>query len=147
MSVYTRSLIAFCFGAIVLAGCAEQQPAINRVQPDYYEKSFFVGADFASASDDPEFYSQGTLIDVGYGAAQDGLFTSTYAQPLTRVKWSITENMLIARLAYERIANSDGKGAGKAITDGTVVAAYNIQSHFDIKRQYNRQTGEISNVI
>ncbi len=133
--------------ALTLASCAEQQAPINRVQPNYYDKSFFVGADFKGIQDDPEFYSQGTLIDVGYGAGQDGLFTSTYAQPLSRVKWEITEQRLIARLAYERVKDSDGKGVSKAINDGIVVASYRITSHFDVARLYNPQTGEQMNVI
>lgn len=128
-------------------GCAKERPAINRVQPDGYKKSFFVGEDLKSVADDPEFYSQGTLVDVGYGAAQDGLFTSTYAQPLTRVKWTVTEKMLIARLAYERIQGTDGKGVGKATNDGIVVAAFTIDKHFDVRRSYNAATGEQSNVL
>src|SRR3954468_3367559 len=94
-----RSLIVASL--TVLSACAKQQPPIDRVQPDYYDKSFFVGSDYLSASDDPEFYSQGTLIDVGYGAGQDGLFTSTYAQPLSRVKWTVQQELLVARLSYE----------------------------------------------
>ncbi|MDP3155451.1 MAG: hypothetical protein Q8N23_22455 [Archangium sp.] len=129
------------------AGCAIEQDPINRVQPNYYDKTFFVGADFQGVKDDPEFYSQSTLVDVGYGAGQDGLFTSTYAQPLSRVKWQVTEGRLIARLAYERVKDTDGKGVGKATNDGIVVASYPITSHFDIRRQYNPQTGEQLNVI
>ncbi|MBL8917486.1 MAG: hypothetical protein JNJ54_01380, partial [Myxococcaceae bacterium] len=140
-------LHAALLGALVASSCAQQQPPIIRVQPDAIDKAFFVGKDYLAASDDPEFYSQATLVDVGYGAGQDGLFTSTYAQPLTRVKWTVTEDLLIARLAYERIQGSDGKGAGKATNDGIVVAAFAIKSHFDIKRDYNAQTGEQTNVI
>ncbi|MBX5483544.1 MAG: hypothetical protein IRZ16_17110 [Myxococcaceae bacterium] len=147
MSVSIRSLLALSVGALVFAGCAQEQPPINRVQPDYYEKDFFVGADYLNANDDPEFYSQGTLVDVGYGAGMDGLFTSTYAQPLSRVKWTITEDWLIARLAYERIRDSDFKGTGKATNDGVVVAAYPILRHFDIQRSYNPTTGEQLNVF
>ncbi len=132
---------------VLLGACAQEQPLVNQVQPDYLDKSFFVGEDYLSASDDPEFYSQGTLVDVGYGAGQDGLFTSTYAQPLTRVKWSITEDLLIARLAYERVAGTDGKGLGKSTNDGIVVAAYKIKSHFDVMRTYNPATGELNNVL
>ncbi|MFO0587043.1 MAG: hypothetical protein U0441_05885 [Polyangiaceae bacterium] len=117
------------------------------MQPNALAKSFFVGADLAGSKDDPEFYFQTTLIDVGYGAAQDGLFTSTYAQPLSRIKWQITEDLLIARITYERVADSDGKGAGPASNDGVVAAAYPILSHFDIRRDYNPATGEESNVI
>ncbi len=143
----SRIVLTGALVALALAGCAEQQAPINRVQPNYYDKSFFVGADFQGTTDDPEFYSQATLVDVGFGAGQDGLFTSTYAQPLARVKWQVTENLLIARLAYERVYGSDGKGLGKSTLDGIVVAAYPIVRHFDIARQYNPSTGEQINVI
>lgn len=146
-SLAVRSLAAAACSAALLAGCAIEQEPINRVQPNYYDKTFFVGADFQGVKDDPEFYSQSTLVDVGFGAGQDGLFTSTYAQPLSRVKWQVTENLLIARLAYERVKDSDGKGVGKATNDGIVVAAYPITRHFDIRRQYNPSTGELLNVI
>lgn len=143
-----RKTLFVAASLLVAASCAKQQEPINRVQPDYLDKEFLVGKDYLNANDDPEFYSRGTLIDVGYGAGQDGLFTSTYAQPLTRVKWTIQENLLVARLSYERIADSDGKGvAGKSTNDGIVVAAYTISKHFDIKRDYNPATGEQLNII
>ncbi|MHB8874034.1 MAG: hypothetical protein ACYC8T_10145 [Myxococcaceae bacterium] len=141
-----RALLAALAGFLAVS-CAQERPPIVRVQPNYFEKSFFIGKDFQGTSDDPEFYSLGTLVDVGYGAGQDGLFTSTYAQPLTRIKWTVQENLLIARLAYERINGSDGKGLGKATNDGIVVAAYPIESHFDIQRNYNPATGEQTNVL
>jgi hypothetical protein len=128
-------------------GCAEERAPINRVQPDALAKSFFVGNDLVDTSDDPEFYAQGTIADVGYGAAQDGLFTSSYAQPITRVKWEIREDQLIGRITYERIADSDHKGVGAASKDGQVAYVYPIRSHFDIRRDYNPSTGEESNVI
>ncbi len=134
-------------GLAALAACAEERPPINRVQPDALPKSFFVGEAYHDPSDDPEFWSQATLVDVGYGASQDGLFTSTYAQPLTRIKWVVQENLLVGRLTYERIADSDGKGAGAASDDGVVVAVYPIVSHFDIQRDYNPATGEQLNTI
>lgn len=130
-----------------LAGCAEERPAVNRVQPYALDKRFFVGEDLQGPHDDPEFWTQGTLIDVGYGAAQDGLFTSTYAQPMSRLRWQILEDLLLGRLAYERIEGSDGKGAGKAVNDGVIVVAYPIKKHFDIVRAYNPTTGEELNVI
>jgi hypothetical protein len=147
--LWTRALL---IGAIGLAagssaGCVEERAPINRVQPNALAKSFFVGADLSGSKDDPEFYFQTTLIDVGYGAAQDGLFTSTYAQPLSRIKWQITEDLLIARITYERVADSDGKGAGPASNDGVIAAVYPILTHFDIRRDYNSATGEESNVI
>jgi hypothetical protein len=134
-------------------GCAQERPAINRVQAFALQKSFFVGQKLEDPSDDPEFYMRGTVVDVGYGAGSDGLFTSTYAQPISRVKWEITESLLNARLAYERIAGSDGKGlpynglTKKPSNDGQIVASYKISSHFDIQRAYNPTTGEPLNVL
>ncbi len=133
--------------AAIVSGCAQERAPINHVQPYALQKSFFVGANLIDTSDDPEFWARTTVTDVGYGAAQDGLFTSTYAQPLSRVKWQITEDLLIARLSYERIAGSDGKGVGKMTENGIIVAAFAIKSHFDIKRAYNSTTGEQYNVI
>jgi hypothetical protein len=161
---WTRRLgLAGLVGAVVWAsvGCAQERPPINQVQPNALSKHFFVGADLSDKSDDPEFYMRNTVIDVPYGAAQDGLFTASYAQPLSRVRWEIQENALIARLTYDRIQNSgnqaataqnngamppDGKGANR-VDNGQVVAMFAIQSHFDIRRSYNPQTGEEYNVI
>jgi len=143
----TRLVSATLLAALIFGGCAEERAPIDRVQADALKKSFFVGELLSDTSDDPEFYAQGTLIDVGYGASQDGLFTSTYAQPLSRVKFVITEEALIARLTYERIEDSDGKGAGPTSTDGTIVAIYPITSHFDITYAYNPTTGEKLNIL
>jgi hypothetical protein len=147
--LWTRALLLGAIGLAAgsTAGCAEEREAIMQVQANALAKSFFVGADLQGSADDPEFYYQTTLVDVGYGAQQDGLFTSTYAQPMSRIKWQVTEDLLIARVAYERIEDSDGKGAGPTSNDGIVAAIYRIQSHFDIRRAYNPATGEESNVI
>ena len=128
-------------------GCAEEREPINRVQANALAKSFFVGDRLLDSSDDPEFWTQGTLVDVGYGANQDGLFTSTYAQPASRIKWVVTEDLLLGRLTYERIEGSDGKGAGAHTDDGIIAVAFRIQSHFDIRRAYNPSTGEELNII
>jgi len=134
--------------ALIAFGCAEERPAIDRVQPYALQKSLFVGEDLADPADNPEFWTQGTLIDVGgYGAAQDGLFVSTYAQSMSRMKWQITEDTLLGRLAYERIEGTDGRGVGPATNDGTVVVAFRIEKHFDIVHAYNPTTGEKLNII
>jgi hypothetical protein len=138
-------LIGLAAGGTV--GCAQERPPISRVQADALAKSFFVGTKLNDDSDNPEFYARGTVVDVGYGAAQDGLFTSTYAQPVSRIRWHIQQDMLIGRISYERIDGSDGKGAGTASNTGVIAYAYPITSHFDIRRDYNPTTGEESNVI
>lgn len=129
------------------SGCAEERPPINRVQPYALEKSWFVGEDLLDPKDDPEFYHQATLIDVGYGAAQDGLFTSTYAQPMARLKWEVTEGLLLGRIAYERIEGTDGKGVGGPVNDGIIAVAFKIEKHFDIVNAYNPTTGEKQNIV
>ncbi len=137
----------------LVTACAQERDAINRVQPNVVSKTFFVGEDLVDITDDPEFYMRGTLVDIGYGAAQDGLFTSTYAQQVSRIRWEITEDYLNARLAYERIAGSDGKGnqwnglTKKTTNDGQIAASFKIISHFDISRSYNPVTGEELNII
>lgn len=141
---FAAVLGAVAYGSI---GCAEERDPINRVQPQALPKSFFVGADLQGAGDDPSFYARGTVVDVGYGASQDGLFTSTYAQPVARIKWEITERQLIGRLDYERLNDSDGKGVSGPKPNGIVAYAYPIESHFDIRRDYNASTGEEGNVI
>src|SRR5262245_49590430 len=78
-------------------GCAEERPSINRVQANALAKAFFVGDDLAAAADDPEFYMRTTVIDVPFGSDGNGLFTSSYAQPVVRIKWEITEDLLLAR--------------------------------------------------
>jgi hypothetical protein len=138
-------LIGLTAGGTV--GCAQERAPISRVQADALAKSFFVGMKLADDSDNPEFYARGTIVDVGYGAAQDGLFTSSYAQPVSRIRWHIQQDMLIGRISYERINGSDGKGTGKASSDGVIAYAYPITAHFDIRRDYNPTTGEESNTI
>jgi hypothetical protein len=153
-----RCTWVFSFAAVVVGligawGCAKERPPINRVQADALDKSFFVGPDLQSTADDPEFYKRGTVVDVAYGAAQDGLFTSSYGEPMSRIRWEITENTLNARLSYERITGTDDKGNQyngvqlKASNDGQIVASYKITSHFDIKNDYNPQTGENLNIV
>lgn len=131
---------------LVVAGCAEERAPINRVQPNAIPKQFFVGESLEDRDDDPEFYMRNTVVDVSAGAGSDGLFTSSDAQPVSRVRFEITEDLLVARLTYELVDNTDGKGARRT-PDGQIVAAFTIQSHFDIQRDYNSVTGEDTNVI
>jgi hypothetical protein len=125
-------------------GCAQEREPISRVQADALEKRFFV-EELANPDDDPEFFMRVSVVDVPAGAGTDGLFTNSDAQPTTRIRWEITEDLLLARLTYERIDGTDGKGVRRT-PDGQVAAAYRIQSHFDVRRDYNPSTGEELNV-
>jgi hypothetical protein len=135
------------FGAVwVLAtGCAESRPPINRIQAGALDKSFFVGANLSDPSDDPEFYMGHRIIDEPYGVGQ-GFWMYQSMGSLARVKWEIQETLLIARLTYERVQNSDFHGS-RTTDNGQIVAEFAIESHFDIIHDYNPQTGEQLNVI
>ncbi|MBL9022670.1 MAG: hypothetical protein JNL21_10755 [Myxococcales bacterium] len=139
--------LALSLAAVGANGCAEEREPINRVQPNALAKSFFIGEDFVDTGDDPAFYARAVITDVGYGAAQDALFTSTYAQPVSVIKWEVTEDLLIGRIVYNRIIGADSEGDGPSSIDGTVAYAFPILTHFDIRRDYNPSTGEETNVI
>ena len=150
MSVFSSfvrkaSLALLVLGCAASAGCAEERDPISRVQAGSMPKSFFVGA-LHDPADDPEFYMRTTVVDVAAGAGSESLFTSSDAQTLVRIRWEVTETELLARLTYEEVADTDYKGARRT-PDGQVVAAYAIQKQFDIRRDYNPQTGEELNVI
>ena len=137
---------------LVLLGatsCASERAPINRVQANALKKSFFVGENLSDPTDNPEFYYRPTIVDVDYGAGGDELFTASGAQTIARVSFEVTEDLLLARLTYERIADSTGNGTPNSPdqNSGQIVAAFKIESHFDIKRSYNTTTGEELNVI
>lgn len=165
---------ALALGCVVSGsgGCAAERDPISRVQVGALPKSFFVGAKFEDAADDPEFYFRTTLVDVSAGAGSESLFTSSDSQPTVRIRWEVTETNLIARLAYELVDNTDGKGTSptdtparndekkssagpdgaakapaRATSDGQIVASFEIEKHFDIRYTYNAETGEENNVI
>ncbi|MBW2528262.1 MAG: hypothetical protein JRI23_29065 [Deltaproteobacteria bacterium] len=142
----SRSVALLLVVLAVSVGCAQEREPINRVQADVVSKAFFVGDDLVDPADNPEFWTQATLIDVGYGT-QGYLLRSTFTMAPARIKWEITEDLLLGRLAYERIDDTDGKGIGGPTPDGQLVVAYPIKSHFDIRRAYNPSTGEELNVI
>ena len=132
----------------VLGGCAQERYQIVRIQAGALAKSFFVGA-LADPNDDPEFYMRTSVIDVDSGAGSGGLFTSSDSEPVMRVRFEITETLLNVRLSYEMIQDTDHKGVQSTpgAHDGQIVAAYKIDKHFDIRRDYNSSTGEEYNVV
>lgn len=144
-------------------GCATERDPINRVQSNAVPKSFFVGEKFDDPSDDPEFYARTMVIDVPYGeSGSDFLMFTNTINSVSRIKWNFAEDgqFLEGRLAFERIEGTDGKGlevkqpndgrttaGGYKQNDGIVVYKFRVQSHFDIRRAYNSQTGEETNVV
>ena len=148
-SFIRRLLICAVVVLLGATGCASERAPINRVQANALKKSFFVGDDLASPKDNPEFYYRPSIVDVDYGASQDELFTASGAQTIARISFEITEDLLVARLTYERIADTTGNGTPSSPdqNSGQIVAAFKIESHFDVKRSYNATTGEELNIV
>jgi hypothetical protein len=146
--------------ALLGGSCASERASINRVQANGLKKEFFVGtpvldpqtgtqqldANGVPMRSAPEFYMRTTVVDAATGAGNDGLFTSSDSQPTSRVRFEITEKMLLARLTYELVQDTDYKGARRT-PDGQIVASFAIEKHFDVKRDYNPTTGEPLNVL
>ncbi len=130
--------------ATVSFGCAQERDPINKVQANALAKTFFVGPNLSDPSDDPEFYASTTVVDVPFGV-QASVYTGATGS-LARIKWEISEKVLNARLTYETVNGVDGKG-NRTTNSGAVIASFDIDSHFDIKRDYNPQTGEELNVV
>ena len=121
---------------ILAAGCAEERPAIDRVQPNAILKSQFAG----------EWYYQRTVVDVP--AANGFTFVgNTDHSGMSRVTWDIQEDFLYARRTTELIAGSDGKATAGSTYEGEVIAAFKIEKHFDIVNAYNPTTGEQLNIL
>lgn len=123
-----------------LSGCAQDVPDIDRTQPDKVEKSHFLN--------DDEWYYRQTMVDTDQVANIGGMGAfEGYEGQLTRVRWSITEDALIA---WSTVEPAEGVYDGQldpANRRVGVVAMFPIQSHFDVERSYSSATGEQSNVI
>ena len=130
-------LVAIAYVLPFTAGCAEERLPIVRVQANTLAKSFFV-RDLADPGDDPEFYMRTSVVDAAAGAGSDGLFTSSDAQPTVRVRGT-SRKALLARLTYELVEGTGRQGRAPRAR-GQVVAAYVIEKHFDIRRDYNQTT-------
>ncbi|MCL2824338.1 MAG: hypothetical protein FWD57_10125, partial [Polyangiaceae bacterium] len=124
-------------------GCAKERDPINRVQPNVYAKSFFVGEDLHDSADDPEFFMRTYVVNSSY---EQPTFWYGTGSGLDRVRFEITENMLLVRKAFQYSRGRDEKGVPGGDPNGTVVAAYRIINHFDISTEYNPITGENTNV-
>ncbi len=149
-------LVLLAASACLTAACAEERDPISRVQPNALPKTFFLGQDLKSAADDPEFrmksFVAGSSVNQGQYAIGD--FSA-----VDRIRWEITEGMLIARRSYQESPGADNRaitpGDAKGSTDnnvtgantGTIVAAFKIDKQFDVRRDYNANTGEETNVV
>lgn len=124
--------------AVQMSACAPRADDINKVQPGYLRKAIFqTGDEWYYRRTVAKSETTNSIIVEGSG---DGY--------LTRVKFEVQEDYLLARKAYEGIPGSTmAEEQGSDLYEGTVVAAWPIQSHFDIQRGYDPATGNETNVI
>jgi hypothetical protein len=125
-------LALFAALSLTLAGgaCYPTAYDIDRVQPNYHDKDAFTG----------EWYARGLVVDKQYPHSMvfEGLEGDT-----DRIRWEITENRLLGFRSYAKVAGGESDNPGGQ----TLVVAFPIESHFDIRRQYNAQNGAENNVI
>ncbi|MFO0664529.1 MAG: zinc-dependent metalloprotease [Polyangiaceae bacterium] len=143
--------LLFIVGACALfSGCAGERDPVNRVQPNALPKSFFLGEDLVLPTDDPEFRMKAFTID---SSKDQSAFTIGEFTAVDRIRWEVTEDLLLARRSYQEVDGADSRIKAKTSRGfpskptGTIVGAFKILSHFDIVREYNAQTGEENNVI
>ena len=142
------------------AQCAEERAPINRVQPDFLDKRDLIPTEYAALTAgaapgaltpamrarEPVFHTQTTIIAK---PTTGGFVGVTDYSPLEKVRWEVTENVLLARRAFGYVRNTPAApaGIGERVDAGAVVAAFAIRAHFDIRRSYNESTGEENNVV
>jgi hypothetical protein len=151
--------LAFALSAMAVlssAGCMQERPAINRVQPNFVDKNDFIPVEYAALTTtgqtpeeltprmlarEPVFYTQTTIIAKPTHGGFTGMTQYTAAD---KIRWEVTENFLLARQAWEYVhgAPIGADGIGRNVQNsGNVIAAYRIESHFDIRRDYTPTTG------
>ncbi|MBN2360971.1 MAG: hypothetical protein JXR83_16060, partial [Deltaproteobacteria bacterium] len=122
-----------------LAACPKEREPINRVQPNAIDKQLLDG----------EWYYQRTVVGTPAGT----VFTPIGMADLggvERVIWDIQEHFLYARRTTELVIGADDRTSSQREDRpyrGEVVAAFAVQSHFDIANSYNDVTGEQYNVL
>jgi len=131
-----RVWVAAALAAGVLNGCGFDLGDIDRTQPNKLRKEVFTG----------DWYYRQTVLSVPY--ASGVTFAGEQNDPTELIRWDIQERFLIAYRAYDLIAGTDTPSVlpGDKPTN-TPVAVFAIESHFDIQREYNAQTGEQTNVL
>ncbi len=128
---FGAALVALA-AAVAVAGCATYQEERDTTQPGKLQKAAFA---------DGPWYTLRTVIDSPYEAS----FTFIgEAGTMEKIQWDIQEDYLYAYRTYEFVTGTDGarKEQDGNSFRGEPVAAYKIQSHFDLWHQYNAVTGE-----
>ncbi len=139
------NLLGWLLLGLLLPSCGEEAAPVNRVGVNVVDKALFTGS----------WYYTRTVIDVDYEAAGFGTYPGDSAMDFAagdlasvpRIRWVVDEHYLYAFRDYELIEGGDGEPREPGTELGHPVAAFHIESHFDIRRTYNANTGEEYNVV
>lgn len=137
-------LVVLSLALGLTAGCGTDE-AINRVGVNVVEKRMFEGS----------WYMSRTVIDVQYEAGKTGTFPGDAASDqggggfagVPRIRWVIDENFIYAYRDYELSQGADGAPRDPGTFLGQPVAAFKVEKHFDVRREYNATSGEEQNVV
>lgn len=147
-----KRLMVVMVAAVALGACNQRQDHLDRVQTNLVDKDIFQG----------EWWVLETVVDADGDATAIGLGASFYVFPggsgwtdyaldsgespvIGKIRWVIDEDFLFAYRSYELIdgGNDDGRDSDFR---GQPIAAFAIDAHVDIRRDYNGLTGEEANV-
>ncbi|MDF1563802.1 MAG: zinc-dependent metalloprotease [Deltaproteobacteria bacterium] len=125
-----RSLITLLALAAFGAGCSVYQPLRDTTQPMKFKKS--------ALETDDDWYMLSTVIDSPYEA---GFTFPGEAGEMEKIRWVIEQDYLYAFRTHEFVRDSEFADSRENFL-GEPVAAYRIEKHFDVWKQYNSVTGE-----
>ncbi|MEI6805049.1 MAG: zinc-dependent metalloprotease [Myxococcaceae bacterium] len=122
--------VVFLFVALCFLNSCQVAKDVSRVSGGYIDKSILKG----------EWYYGSSIVDKQYHNASQFIGASCGAD---RIKFELSENMLYAYRSYERTPGTESGNAGSQ----SMIAAFAVISHFDIRRDYNDVNGVESNLI
>ena len=124
-----------------LAGCAGKGD-IDRTQPDRIPKAMFFQDDGVTPK---IFYFRQT--DVAVPVTSAWTFEGMMTGDLEKVRFDIQKNYLVGYRSYDYAPGASNPFNGGNNNQDAPLVVFPIQSHFDVKREYNPGTGEQTNVI
>lgn len=122
--IYTALSLIICFSL----GCTYAKDH-DLSEPQALKKSQFDG----------EWFTRATLVSKH---SHSSLAFMGMECPVERVKFEITKDKLLAYRSYDK-----GSDQVENNRNQTLVAAFNIVKHFDLKRGYDAKNGEANNVF
>jgi len=137
---FTLALLTAVVAIASVSSCSYRNPTINRIVDPYWKK-----ADFTK---DNEWYVRTTVVDAPPEAPYISIADGDWLM-LEKVRWEITENMLIGWRSYAVVPGSDDDNypGSQDVYKGEPVAMFRIVDHFDIKQDFDPGTGEKGNTI